>query len=90
MLPFTVIQTPHSGTLRLNLPRELDGKRLRVTITEEQEFPHQEHLQPEESPSSANPNARLLEILRSTPSLSDEDLAGFAEVRAHINQWRSE
>ncbi|MFY7999740.1 MAG: hypothetical protein ACOVSW_14165 [Candidatus Kapaibacteriota bacterium] len=79
MQPYTVIQTPQAGVLTLIVPRELDGKRLLVTITENTS----EHVPP------ANPNAQLLSILLSAPTLSEEDMQGFTEARTHLNQWRS-
>ncbi len=77
MHPYTVIQTPQAGVLTLVVPHEFDGKRLVVTITEDASDPAPQ----------ANPNADLLNILLSAPTLSEEELQGFAEVRAHINQW---
>lgn len=59
--------------------RTFDGKRLLVTITENAP----DHVPP------ANPNAQLMSILLSAPALSEEDAEGFAEVRTHLNQWRS-
>lgn len=77
MQPYTTIQTPQAGVLTLRLPRELDGKRLAITITEA-----------ENEPASAHPNAELLGILLSAPTLSDEELQGFTEAREHLNEWR--
>jgi hypothetical protein len=79
MQPYTVIQTPQAGVLTLVVPREFDGKRLLVTITENA---------PEHVPS-ANPNTQLMGVLLSAPALSEEDMKGFTEARAHPNQWRS-
>ncbi len=79
MQSYTVIQTPQAGVLTLVVPRELDGKRLLVTITENTS----EHEPP------TNPNAQLLSILLSAPTLSEEDTQGFTEARTHLNQWRS-
>jgi hypothetical protein len=79
MHPYTIIQTPQSGVLTLVVPRELEGKRLVVTITEDAA----------QSAPPANPNAHILNTLLSAPTLDDEDLAGFVETRAHINRWRS-
>ncbi len=80
MQPYTIIQTPQAGVLTLVVPRELEGKRLLVTITESASS----------EAVSANPNAELLSILRSAPVLSEEDMTGLSEVRAHLNEWRSE
>lgn len=79
MQPYTVIQTPQAGVLTLVVPRELDGKNLLVTITENA---------PDHVPA-ANPNTQLMSVLLSAPTLSEEDMQGFAEARAHLNQWRS-
>jgi hypothetical protein len=77
--PYTTIQIPRAGILTLNVPREFDGKRLTITIAEAES---------EALATPAHPNAELLEILLSAPTLSDEELQEFADTRAHLNRWR--
>lgn len=78
MHPYTIVQTPQAGILTLVVPHEFDGKRLVVTITEEASDPALQ----------ANPNADLLNVLLSAPTLSEEELQGFADARAHIHHLR--
>jgi hypothetical protein len=79
MYPYTITQIPQAGILTLVVPRELDGKRLVVTIREDSV----------EHDLSVNPNVQLLNLLLAAPTLSEEELGGFSEVRAHINEWRN-
>jgi hypothetical protein len=77
MQPYTIIQTPQTQTLTLTIPQEFQGKRVSITVVEE----------PVQNLPDVRPNSKLLQLLHSAPTLSEDELQAFTAVREHFNTW---
>jgi len=72
MIAVRTIQDVVAGTVTVDLPPHFISKRVEVIV-----------LPVEES----NGAARLRQLLLAAPTLSEDDLQRFAEVREWMNQW---
>lgn len=73
MIAVRSVQEVISGAVTVRLPAHFTGRRVEVIV-----LPVEED---EQGP------ALLEDLLLAAPTLSDEDLKGFAEVREWMNQW---
>ncbi|HNS01273.1 MAG TPA: hypothetical protein PKM78_02695, partial [Anaerolineae bacterium] len=73
MIAVRSVQEVIAGAVTVKLPAHFSGRRVEVII-----LPVEED---EQGP------ALLEDLLLAAPTLSDEDLKGFAEVREWMNQW---
>ena len=73
MKPLRKIQDVKSGSIRIDLPAGFHAKRVEITI----------------QPIDNWEKRQLLDLLLEAPTLTDEELQGYNNVRNWMNKWGS-